>query len=453
MADKHEHTHDGHDHGHDHDHGPMDHVHFEFHDDPAKLAAQEADPAARSLSDALRVSFKLLSVVMILALAGLLLTGMRQIQTEQRGLRFTFGALQGEGDDAVLGPGLRWSWPQPIGKIVALPTGDQEMEITDFWMNEKPEEVQQPLKDRTPSGEGLRVGLDGALLTADRGLIHVKIKCKYTYQQRDGQPDPKALLEQYRNIGDVKETIRSAVCTAAITAAAQRTVDSIYYAGQEEFAAAVADLAQKRLDAMRSGLKVRIFVPTATVPLAAIAAFDAVPTARAEADKTVTDARTEAANRLNGAAGTEGARLLAGDPDHPDQPGLLAQYARLREQKKEQEAESVLQQIYAVLTDSAKTKGQAYSIINDALTYKQTIASTVKARAEKFRQLYDQYRKTPEVLVQNELADARAAILYNKLIEVYMAPISDKMVLKINQDPDVIKAITQSLLKKAKEAP
>lgn len=447
MAEDHDRQHE-HDHGHDHDqeHATKDilgHVHFEFHDDPAALAGEQADPARRSLSDALRVSFRLLSVMMVLVIAGLLLTGMRQIHAGQRGIRLTFGAVTGEGDDRVLGEGLRWSWPEPIGKVVVLPTQEQALQIDDFWFYETADDIrlQPDYRKRMIQGPGLRTGMDGALLTADHGLIHLKIACKYTFKQRNDQPDPQAILAFYRNIAQAPDAIRSAVCSAAIAAAATRTAESISASKGKDFADAVEVLAQQRLDGMNSGLKLtQMQVPSCTVPLAAAGAFDAVTAAQSQAQNEIKEARKQAVSALGGAAG-DAAVTLAGDVNISGSTGLLQQYARAREQKREDQAEAILQQIYTVLADPAQTKGEARRTLDEANAYKQSIAQTIAARATRFNQLLAQYSATPEYMLDALWNQTRSDILASRLVEKYFLAPGTKTNLLINQDPEVLKRI------------
>jgi membrane protease subunit HflK len=459
MAEDHDrqHEHDpGHDQGEHETKDVLGHVHFEFRDDPAALAGEQADPARRSLSDALRVSFRLLSVMMVLVIVGLLLTGMRQIHAGQRGIRLTFGAVNGEGDDRVLGEGFRWSWPEPIGRVVILPTQEQALQIDDFWFYETAEEIkyQPDYRKRMVTSPGLRTGMDGALLTADHGLIHLKITCKYTFKQRNDQPDPQAILDYYHNIGDSQDTIRSAICSAAIAAAATRTAESIYASKGRDFADAVAVLAQQRLDAMNSGLKLtHVLVPSPTVPLAAIAAFDAVTSAQTQAENEIKEARKQAVSALGSAAG-DAAVTLAGDVNIPGSTGLLQQYARAREQKREDQAEAILQQIYAVLADLGQTKGEARRVLDEANAYKQSIAQTIAARATRFNQLLGQYNATPEYMLDALWNQTRADILSSKLIEKYFVAPGSKTNLMINQDPEVLKRIlTERMTASAEQKP
>jgi len=194
-------------------------------------------------------------------------------------------------------------------------------------------------------------------------------------------------------------------------------------------------------------------VPSPTVPLAAIAAFDAVTSAQTQAENEIKEARKQAVSALGSAAG-DAAVTLAGDVNIPGSTGLLQQYARAREQKREDQAEAILQQIYAVLADLGQTKGEARRVLDEANAYKQSIAQTIAARATRFNQLLGQYNATPEYMLDALWNQTRADILSSKLIEKYFVAPGAKTNLMINQDPEVLKRIlTERMAASAEQKP
>ena len=290
-------------------------------------SSEQMDAANKSLADALRFSFWLLSVIMIFALGALLLTGLATIEPQEAGLRLLFGRIQGSGDERVLGEGLRLAWPQPVGRVERVSVKSQKLKIDDFWMYEKPEEMNRKLSDRQAPMGGLRPGHDGALLTGDRGLVHVKFTCWYSLKAQAAEPGKaatSAVISYLSNIADPKEAIRSAVCNAAIHASATRTVEAIYSTSHDEYIREIRDLAQKQVDALESGIRIdRILVNRASVPIAAIAAFNAVTSARLEGDTAMNKARGRANTILRRAAGANWKKLIG----NLEEPGLMDGYA------------------------------------------------------------------------------------------------------------------------------
>ena len=327
-----------HDHNHDHAHGR----------DDGPTGGAEMQAANRSLADALRVSFGLLAVLMVVLLAALLLTGLRTVQSNQRGVKLVFGRIVGEGDARVLGEGLHWSWPEPIGRVLTVATDEQKLEMNDFWLFVAPGDAAKPLSDLRPASEGLRPLLDGALLTGDRYLLHAKFVVLYrcgVAQMKDeagiplrgqGRPDATAVLNYFLNVArpeerrppptkpdpkmeDVqpavaRELVRTAVANAAIRTAAGRTLDSIYTGDKDAFIDAIIRQAQKMLEeTMHAGIFIsRIELPEVAVPLRARGAFNAVNEARQAWESQISQAKSDAVTQIQGAAG-EASSLLVGD--------------------------------------------------------------------------------------------------------------------------------------------
>ena len=441
-------------------------------------AGEPMDAAGRSLADALRLSFRFLSLIMIVVLVAFALTGLTQVQPNECGVRLLFGRIDGAGSGAVIGEGLTWSWPEPIGRIVKVNVGQRELAIDEFWFHESPADALKPLRDKLPPSEGLRPGRDGALLTGDRGLVHVKVRCFYTIRHRGDVPDPDAVLAFLANVRDPAEMVRSAVCNAAIDAAATRTVDAIYPTGQKDFADAIAERAQQHLDRFASGLQIQqILVPTSTVPLEAVGAFDAVTSARQDADRKENKAMGEATLLLLNTAGASWAKLV-GNPGpvrgletstRPAEP-LLVRYARARErldaarrqaagaagaaqaaalrdqQAAQAEADDLLKQIDQVLM-SNETGGAVAQIFVSARAYRDTIVQRVDAWARTFEELLPRYQATPALLMSRLWEDVRSEVLNRPTNEAYYLTGAGRTFLQIGRPPETARRIRREFLK------
>ncbi len=411
----------------------------------------QLDAASKSLYDALRLSFRLLSIIMVLVLAALMLTGLSQIQTGQRGVKLLFGRIQGKGKARVVDEGLQWSWPEPLGRVVKVHTGERKLMIDDFWYHETPELQLKPEDIPQRPNEGLRPGYDGALLTGDRALIHVKFTCNYRVGVLADKPDADAIIEYVSNAIDPEVLVRSAVCNAAIHAAATQTVDSILTTGKESFRQKVNRLAQQRLDEMKSGIRIEsVLVGSPRVPLAAISAFNAVNSARQEEQSRINQAIGEANRILEQTAGSSWRKLIE-EPNNPDSPpGLLQQYAQARDRGDPAAAEALLTQIDRILM-SNETTGSAAGIINDAKKYSASIRQRVASRANHFEQLIGQYEAAPELMLQRLWAETKEAILTSPTVVKYYLTPSEKIILRINQDPEVTRRVMEEMLKVKRE--
>ena len=429
-----------------------DHIHFDHEHDEAGPHEHAGPPgpmdaANKSLSDALRLSFRMLSLIMVGILVWLLLTGFTQVESSTRGVRLLFGEIQGEGERAVLGEGLRWSWPKPFGSVVTVPTGTQKLEVKDFWFEVRPEDATQELAKMRPMDKGLRPGRDGALLTGDRGLIHVKLGVIYSIPSGPGGPSAQAIMDSMRNVSDLRELVHAAVCSAAIRAAATRTVESIYIREQKDFQDAVRNFAQERLDKLKAGVRIEtVQVPTATVPLDAIGAFDAVTKAASERNTLVTKALQDATTVLTEVCGGSYVKLV-GDPNQPAHPGLLQLYAEARERGDTARADTLLAQINDVLI-SPETEGKAAKIINDARSYRTNIGRRIQARADAFEQFLPMFASNSDLVLQRLWADVKEQVLSSPSnMKIFLTPSGEHTVLKINPDPAMTRRISEELLK------
>ena len=107
-----------------------------------------AEAAEQSLADALRVSFRVLTVIMVFIVIAFLLTGVKIIGGTQRGIIMRFGEIIG-----TAGPGLAYTWPFPIGSVEKLEVKEKALTIDDFWMHETPE-ARWPARASGPGGTG-----------------------------------------------------------------------------------------------------------------------------------------------------------------------------------------------------------------------------------------------------------------------------------------------------------
>ena len=438
---------------HDHDH---DHPDPEREGEPG---GPPMDAAGRSLAEALRVSFMVLTGIMVLVVLLFLMSGIQTVQPHQVGIKKVFGRRTG----GIATQGLAYNWPYPIGEIELVSIKEQKLSLDDFWMNETPEDKTKDLMSRSASAQGLRPGWDGALLTGDRNLLHVQLACTYSIQ------DPVAYKMRVQNLEDA---IHSAVCGAAIRAAAKRTADAIQRTEQRQFERDVQEEAQQQLNllmpaAQAGGEAVRIssvLVTATSWPLKALPAFSAAQRARNEAEKRVSTARAEAAKTLNAAAGAGNVRKLVGEPwlvgtgqttapagsDAAEDYNLVGRYSQALKEDPAR-ARALLEKIDAVLLSSS-LGGDASRIMGEAKSYRTATKQDVAGRADAFRKLLDEYRKAPDFMIERLWAAARDDILNSPTIEkFYLTFNSGRTVVRINRDPEVVREIMRELRKAAQE--
>src|SRR5678815_5199270 len=99
------------------------------------------DAGSQALSEALRSSFVIVKFVMGLLVLVFLASGFFTVGPQERAIILRFGKPVGEGQKALLGPGLHWSFPYPIDEYVKVSiTGIQQVTSSVGWFAITPEQ-------------------------------------------------------------------------------------------------------------------------------------------------------------------------------------------------------------------------------------------------------------------------------------------------------------------------
>jgi membrane protease subunit HflK len=221
MSDEHDH----HDHAHDHD------------------APEAQDAGSQALAEALRSSFAIVKIVMLLMVLAFFSSGFFTVGPQEKAVILRFGKPVGVGQKALLNAGLHWSFPYPIDEVVKIPITEQQIvRSTVGWYFTTPE---QELSDL--SGEGsqfagttLNPAIDGYVITADHNIIHASATLRYHID------DPIRYVFGFTN---AQVTVQNALNNALLFTAASFNVDDILINRQNEFREAVqtrvTDLAEQ----------------------------------------------------------------------------------------------------------------------------------------------------------------------------------------------------------------
>jgi len=137
------------------------------------------DAANQALADSLKVSFKILKGVMMILVVLYMLSNVRCIGSHEQALVLRLGALQ----EGVREPGMVRAWPFPIEEIVPLPTKKANILTVDSHnFHRQPFEIGKELDTISRSSHrGLHPVLDGSLMTADGGIVHLQWKITYRF--------------------------------------------------------------------------------------------------------------------------------------------------------------------------------------------------------------------------------------------------------------------------------
>jgi len=398
------------------------HHDHEHDDSPDNLPPVELDAASRSLSEALRISFIILKIIMIVLVVLFLVSGFETVDSDEQALVLRFGKIRGVGEGRILKPRARpyWVFPYPLEEIVKIPVKKiVSLDIRSFWYYQSEEELLAESQGKTKPTRirTLDPITDGYCLTrsekqtdalsasdsSDYNIIHSKWQLRYRIK------DPEQF---FRNVfvknlkpGDVYFDIMAESITpllknlledAVVTAMVNYTIDEAIKS-QDRIPKHVKRLLNEKLDNMKSGeTKNMCGIEIESVLLADITwprqvndAFRAAHNASSDSRTAVSNATTYAQNKLNEAAGPVAEQL----------------YAALKN------ATNVAGEVVEALW--AQVAGDAQQRIFDAMEYRTKVVAAAKANADYFRSLLPEYRKRPDIVVQSIYRDAIEAVFSN----------------------------------------
>lgn len=406
------HQHDDHFHLHDHDHDDHDH---HGHRDP-QLPEEPLDAANESLSDALRSSFRILKGIMLLLVVLYLFSNVRRVDSHEQALMLRLGSLQ----PRTIESGLVWALPYPIDEIIPLPTRkSNELRVKSQTFSRRPDEEGKPLAMIARSSDGLHPALDGALLTADGGLVHVQWKVTYKID------DVRSYIStiKTKELEAAEELIQRMVETSAIQLASELTAEELIRTKVDHVQSELALRTNERLTDLGSGLKVtrvEMFEPTPPIPVRD--AFDNTQRAENAKQSRIRDAEQKRTTILNEAAGAAHVKVIE-----------LLDAIEMAEQKKEL-TDALKKELDTVLT--TQVEGHAGRRIKDAGAYQAVAVGQMKADLELYNTLVPEFEREPRLLVGRLWEETRQTILRYPGVTKMYRPARSQFRLHIPLDPE-----------------
>ncbi len=400
MAHKHTHDHD-----HSHEREPLEPV-------------EHLDAAGKSLSDALRISFAILKVIMIVLVLAFLASGFKTVGPNEQALVLRFGKIQGTGDEAdprVLQPGAHWIFPYPIDEMVRIPVEEQiNLRIDAFWYKQTQADILgEGPKHRDLVPEKLDPLTEGYCLTRSQDALGSSVqRVSLTDSEASDYSIVHTMWQVVYQIGDIEEfftnvhvedakpgqvyfdvmkksispLLQSVVEDAVVNTMAHYSIDQALQS-TDTLPRDIRQLVQQKLDDIGSGIQVTsIQLIAVTWPKQVNAAFEAFITASQDSGKAIREAQTYAENTLNEAAGRvaeELYRAVFADSLSPEQIDALW----------------------------SQVAGQAQGALAEAQTYRTKVVASAEANAKYLESILPEYRKRPELVAQQIYLDAIDQVL------------------------------------------
>jgi modulator of FtsH protease HflK len=367
-------------HDHNHQHGPHEHELPRQGAVPARNAPPHEppdmieDPGSRALSEALRSSFVLVKVIMVILVVVFLASGVFTVPSQEQAIILRFGKPVGTGEEQLLGPGLHWSFPYPIDEVVRIPLGQvQTVSSTAGWYMTTPE--MERAGTEPWAGPSLNPAIDGYTLTSDGNIIHVRVRLSYRIT------DP---LQYALNYVNGSRVVQSALDNALFHVSAQFKADQALreevIAFKERIESRVRQLvAEKDLGIVVEQAEVRSIPPRQV----------------ADAFLAVTEAEVERRGAINSAQGY---------------------------------ANSIL----------SRAQGEANAIVNSGRTDRARRVHSIDAEANYFQQQLADYRNNPQVYMDRVQLDALHRILTNNQVQTWWLDdrgASRELRFQLNREP------------------
>jgi len=342
------------------------------------------DAGSQALAEALRSSFAIVKVVMVLMVLAFFSSGFFTVGPSEKAVILRFGKLMGEGPEALLGSGWHWSFPYPIDEVVKIPiTEIQQVKSTAGWYFTTPE--QELSGEELPAGPSLNPAVDGYALSADTNIVHIQVTLYYRIE------DPLRAIFSFAsdtnftyNLAGVSNAVQNVLNNALLYSTAHFYVDDILTRDKAGFQDAVRNRVDDLIDAENLGVTIDNCEVISVPPRQLEDVFARVTTARENRNKALLDAHTYESRILSEAG------------------------------------------------------AKAAAITNQAEIARNRYVTVLSADAKKFSDLLPQYQSNPNLFVQVQLAQTMGQVLTN--VEKWVEPTSTggkstEVRLLLNREP------------------
>jgi membrane protease subunit HflK len=336
------------------------------------------DAGSQALSEALRSSFGIVKFVMLILVLVFLGSGFFTVGPQEQAIIIRLGRPVGEGQKALLGPGLHWSFPYPIDEYKKVPiTSIQKVNSTIGWYATTPEQELAGTEILSlPVSMPMNPLADGYVMTSDKNIIHARALLTYHIA------DPVGYVFNFVNASN---TVQEALNNALLATAAQFGVDDILTRDRVRFKEAVRAKTAELVQAQQLGVVVEECQIDVKPPRQLKDAFDNVARALESRGKALNAALSEANQTTNRASA--------------DAQGLVdaAQKDRVR------------------------------------------LVKDIQGESQRFEDVLPKYRENPKLFVQQSLADTMATVLTNAQEKIFVTSGDAQKEFRLQLKPEMRK--------------
>ncbi|MCH7807810.1 MAG: hypothetical protein IIB60_01190 [Planctomycetes bacterium] len=385
------------------------------HRDP-DLTEAPLDAASQSLADALRSSFGILKVIMVILVVVYLFSNVSSIASHEQALILRMGSL----NPTVREAGLVWAFPFPIEEIVRLPTRkSNNLTITSHTFARKESEKGRALSMMSRGAHsGLNPAIDGALLTADAGLVHVQWEVTYNIH------DVRTYVTQMagKEVEAAEALIRVLVETIGVQVASELTAEQIIRTRVDYVQGEMKRRINERLGQLNSGVTVvtvEMFEPI--VPLQVQGAFETTQQAENAKEKRIRQAQQERTKILSEAAGA-----------------IYQELVEVLDELDEEDSEASRAKLDRLLQSA---EGKAGQMLKDVGAYLSVVVGQMQSDVREYQTLVPEYERSAAVLIERLWEQTRLKIFQKPgVVKLYRPSGLQEFRVTISIDPEQTRA-------------
>ncbi len=442
---------------------------------------EELDPANQSLADALRKSFGVLKLLMIVLVILYFFSGWFSVKPDEVGVVLRFGRILGTGQGVraqptVLTEGWHWSWPYPFERWETVSTKER-LHKAEFMF-------QLSDKEKTSGISGYKSNnlsplRDDYLITGDVNIIHASLAVRYKIDDVVAyltnvmpMPGPKPVSDSAASAQYPEDMLISNLLRdSTIEVASRGEALDIRGSGQARFLSAVAERMREKLVALAAaGVPTGIMIdPNKGViaPKSNMVESIMPPRQVQEMFNRVSNAENEKSTELKKAESAAQQLLLktAGDNHDEIARAIEKEYDLMLAYSEAKTSAGGVDEVEARrlhdLLDTQRevterllfeASGEVQEIRLLAETSKSEIIKEAQGDFKHFTKVYPEYLQNPEIFMSRMLEEVYARILRNTdVAKLFVPPDAREYRLHIPRAPMSMEDLARKKLKKAED--
>ena len=357
------------------------------------MLREAMDPANRSLTDALQLSFRVLQLAIIVLFVLFLFSGFRTIEANQAGVATRWGhieSLQG------LEPGLQMNWPPPVGDFIVFQAEGRVVDDGKKFLPDPTSITQQDVQvAQASASDRIKPERDGSFITAAGEIAHVSVSARFDVV------DAVSFLESMSS-DEADSLVRLALQCAVVDVGARHTLAELREdLTGDALRGMIQSACQQFLDRIDSGIRVADVTILSEVnpPLFIQQSFEEYTRVRQQVEADVESARQEAQETKIAAAGEHYGELAE----------LLNAWEAQWEMNDKDGMSATMTSMDALLA-SGRISGDAFRAISSAQRYESMVENSVGGLARRFEGLLPAWRDTPDLVRAQVLLEMRGAL-------------------------------------------